>query len=100
VPVLERATAADPRNAEAWGGLAFAHSRLHQDAAALQALDARVRLAPETPETLFLRATSCDSLHQSRAAADGYRRFLAAAAGRYPSEEWQARQRLAAFGRR
>jgi tetratricopeptide (TPR) repeat protein len=98
IPVLERATAADPHNEDAWGGLAFAHSQLHQDAEVLKDLAARQKIAADTPETLFLWATSYDNLHQMKQAAEYYERFLAAAQGKYPNEEWQAKHRLVALG--
>jgi predicted Zn-dependent protease len=98
IPVLERATAADPHNEDAWGGLAFAHSQLHQDAEVLKDLSARQKIAADTPETLFLWATSYDNLHQMKQAAGYYERFLAAAQGKYPNEEWQAKHRLVALG--
>jgi Flp pilus assembly protein TadD len=98
VPILERATAADPHAAEAWGGLAFAHSQLHQDAEVQTDLAARQKIAPDTAETLFLWATSYDNLHQKKQAAEFYEKFLAAAHGRYPTEEWQAKHRLVALG--
>jgi predicted Zn-dependent protease len=98
VPILERAAAADPHNEDAWGGLAFAHSQLHQDAEVLKDLSARQKIAADTPETLFLWATSYDNLHQIGQAAGYYERFLAAAQGKYPNEEWQAKHRLVALG--
>ena len=98
LPVLERATAADPHNEDAWAGMAFAHSQLHQDAEVLKDLSARQKIAADTPETLFLRATSYDNLHQMKQAAEYYERFLATAQGRYPNEEWQAKHRLVALG--
>lgn len=98
IPILERAAAADPRNEEAWGGLAFAHSQLHQDDEVLKDLSARQKIAPDTPETLFLWATSYDNLHQMKQAAEYYERFLAAANGKYPNEEWQAKHRLVTLG--
>jgi tetratricopeptide (TPR) repeat protein len=98
VPILERATVADPRAQEPWGGLAFAHSQLHQDAAVLKDLSARQKITPDTPETLFLWATSYDNLHQMKEAAGYYERFLAAANGKYPNEEWQAKHRLVTLG--
>ena len=98
IPVLEHATAADPHNEDAWGGLAFAHSQLHQDAEVLKDLAARQKIAADTPETLFLWATSYDNLHQMKQAAEYYERFLAAAQGKYPNEEWQAKHRLVALG--
>ena len=99
VPILERAVAADPRSAEAFGGLAFAHARLHQDAEALKALAARQQIAPDTAETLFLWATSYDNLSQTKQAAEYYEKFLVTAHGKYPDEEWQAKHRLVALGR-
>ena len=98
IPILERAAAADPHNEDAWGGLAFAHSQLHQDAEVLKDLSSRQKIAADTPETLFLWATSYDNLHQMKQAAEYYERFLATAQGRYPNEEWQAKHRLVALG--
>jgi hypothetical protein len=54
----------------------------------------RSRYLPETPSTLFLWATAYDSLHQKAQAAAYYHRFLDAAGGKFPNQEWQARQRL------
>ncbi len=98
IPILERAAAADPNDQEAWGGLAFAHSQLRQDSEVLKDLAARQKIAQDTPETLFLRATSYDNLHQIKQATDYYERFLAAAHGKYPNEEWQAKHRLVTLG--
>lgn len=98
IPILERAAAADPKDEEAWGGLAFAHSQLHQDVEVLRDLTARQKIADDTPETLFLWATSYDNLHQNKQAAEFYERFLAAAHGKYPNEEWQAKHRLVTLG--
>jgi tetratricopeptide (TPR) repeat protein len=98
IPILERATTADPKDEEAWGGLAFADSQLHRDREVLAALAAREKFAADTPETLFLWATSYDNLHQIKQAAEFYDRFLAAARGKYPNEEWQAKHRLVALG--
>ena len=99
VPILERAAAADPKSAEAWGGLAFVHTQLHQDADTLKALSSREKIAPDTAETLFLWATSYDNLHQTKQAAEYYDKFLVAAHGKYPDEEWQAKHRLVTLGR-
>ena len=98
IPVLQRAVAANPHDEDALGGLAFAHSQLHQDAEVLTDLSARQKIAPDTPETLFLWATSYDNLHQIKQAAEFYDRFLAAARGKYPNEEWQAKHRLVTLG--
>jgi len=89
--------ALNPNLVEAYGGWAVAASKNHHPDVALRALDARSRLAEENPATLFLRATSYDTLQQYNLAAETYHRFLAAANGAYPDQEWQARHRLIAI---
>lgn len=89
--------ALDPDLVEAYGGWAVAASKNHHPDVALRALDARSKLAQESPATLFLRATSYDHLQQYDLAAETYHRFLAAANGGYPDQEWQARHRLIAI---
>jgi hypothetical protein len=54
----------------------------------------RSKFLPENASTYFLWATSYDSLHQRAQAVVYYHHFLDAAAGKYPNQEWQARQRL------
>jgi hypothetical protein len=49
---------------------------------------------PESPATYFLWATAYDTLHDKEQAAAYYHHFLDAAAGKFPDQEWQARQRL------
>jgi len=82
---------------DAWSGLAFAASETHQYDLELSALSTRSKYAAESPSTLFLYATAYDNLHQNKAAADYYHRFLAAAQGKFPDQEWQAKHRLAAL---
>jgi predicted Zn-dependent protease len=91
---FDKATKLDAANADAWSGLAFAAARTGQPAVTLQALTMRVKYLPENPSTYFLWATAYDTLHQKSQAATYYHRFLDAAAGKFPNEEWQARQRL------
>jgi len=45
----------------------------------------------------FLRATAYDSLRLYKPAATNYKLFLAAAAGKFPDQEFQARHRLKAI---
>jgi tetratricopeptide (TPR) repeat protein len=92
--VFDKATQIDPANADGWSGLAFAASRAGHPDLAVHALIMRSRFLPENASTLFLWAISYDSLHQKQQAAAYYRRFLQAAAGKMPDQEWQARQRL------
>jgi Flp pilus assembly protein TadD len=85
----------------AWGvaasHLAYAASKAGHPQATLQALDARATVLPDTPSVLFLRAISYDNLHQKKQAMVAYRAFLAAAAGKFPDEEFEARHRLIAL---
>jgi tetratricopeptide (TPR) repeat protein len=96
---FRKAASAKPDDVDAWSGIAFADSELHQYADELQALSMRSKFAPDNPTCLFLRATAYDNLHQTQAAADYYHRFLAAAQGKFPDQEWQARHRLIALGK-
>lgn len=95
--VFDKATQLDPANADAWSGLAFAASRSGQPAVTVRALGMRAKLEPDNPSTYFLWATAYDSLHQTAQAVAYYHRFLTAAAGKYQTEEWQARERLKAI---
>jgi tetratricopeptide (TPR) repeat protein len=92
--VFDKATQIDPSNGDAWSGLAFAAFRTTRPDVTLHALTMRSRTLPENPATLFLWAQAYDSLHQKQQAAACYKRFLEAAAGKMPDQEWQARQRL------
>jgi tetratricopeptide (TPR) repeat protein len=94
---FRKAAAAKSDDVDAWSGIAFADSELHQYADELQALSMRSKFAEEIPSTLFLRATAYDNLHQTKPAADYYHRFLAAAQGKFPDQEWQAKHRLVAL---
>ena len=96
---FSRATKAGPASADAWSGLAFAASRTNHPDVTIHALTMRSRYAPENPSTLFLWATAYDSLHEKDLAAAYYRRFLDAAGGKFPNQEWQARQRLQVVGK-
>lgn len=64
---------------------------------AIRSLDAHARLAPETPKTYFIRATSYDHLRLYKPAAENYKHFLAVSGGKYPEQEFQARHRLKAI---
>ena len=94
---FDKATKLDPANVDGWSGLAFAASRSGQPAVTLKALGMRAKYLPENPSSLFLWAMAYDSLHQTAQAVAYYHRFLTAAAGKYATEEWQARERLKAI---
>jgi tetratricopeptide (TPR) repeat protein len=91
---FDKATQIDPSNSDGWSGLAFAASKTSQPSVALHALTMRSKLLPESASTYFLWATSYDSLHLKEQATAYYRRFLDSSAGKFPNQEWQARQRL------
>lgn len=91
---FDKATQIDPANADGWSGLAFAASRTNQPAVTLHALTMRSKYLAEVPSTYFLWATAYDSLHQKSQAVTYYQHFLESSAGKFPDQEWQARQRL------
>lgn len=97
--LFRKAAAAKSDDVDAWSGIAFADSETHQFQDELQALSMRSKYAAESPSTLFLWATAYDNLHQNKAAADYYQRFLAAANGKFPDQEWQAKHRLVALSK-
>jgi Flp pilus assembly protein TadD len=78
----------------AYGSLAVAANENQNYALTIKALDVRDKLQPEVPMSYFLRATALDHLRDYKQAAQYYQRFLDAASGKYPNEEWKARHRL------
>jgi tetratricopeptide (TPR) repeat protein len=94
---LLKAVQLKPDLVEAYFDLAYAAHQNKNDELAIRVLDARAKLQPETPATYFLRAEAYDSLRMYKPAAENYKLFLAAAAGKYPDQEFQARHRLKAI---
>ncbi len=95
---FSRLTEVDPESGDGWSGLAFAASRTDQPQVTLHALTMRSKYLPEVASTYFLWATAYDKLHQRGQATTYYQHFLDAAAGKFPDQEWQARQRLKVLG--
>lgn len=91
---FDKATQLDPDNADGWSGLAFAASKTGHPDVTLHALTMRSKFLPEVPATYFLWATTYDTLRQKKQAVVYYHHFLDSAAGKFPDQEWQARQRL------
>ena len=98
--VFDKATRLDPANADGWSGLAFAASRTNHPEITLHALTMRAKYLPEVPSTYFLWATAYDKLQQKPQAIVYYHHFLEASAGKFPNQEWQARQRLIVLERK
>jgi len=94
---LLQAVQLQPNLVEAYFDLGYAAQQNKNYELTLRALDARARLQPETPATYFLRATAYDSLRAYKLAAENYKLFLAAASGKFPDQEFQARHRLKAI---
>jgi predicted Zn-dependent protease len=92
--VFDKASRLQPENGDGWSGLAFAASKTGQPAVVLHALTMRSKFLPEVPSTYFLWATSYDTMHDKTHAIAYYHQFLNSAAGKFPDQEWQARQRL------
>ena len=94
---FNKAVSLDAADADAWSGVAFAASKLHQPSQVIHALTMRSKFLPESPATYFLWATSYDILNDRAAALTYYQHFLESSGGKFPDQEWQARQRLLAL---
>lgn len=94
---LLKAVQLKPDLVEAYFDLGYAAQQNKNYELTIRALDARAKLQPETPATLFLRATAYDNLRMYKPAAENYKLFLAAAGGKFPDQEFQARHRLKAI---
>jgi tetratricopeptide (TPR) repeat protein len=95
--VLLKAVQLKPDLVGAYSDLAYAAEQNKNYELTIRVLDARAKLQPETPATLFLRATAYDNLRMYKPAAANYKLFLAAAGGKFPDQEFQARHRLKAI---
>jgi tetratricopeptide (TPR) repeat protein len=94
---LLKAVQLKPDLTQAYFDLAYAAQQNKNYELTIRVLDARAKLQPETPATYFLRAEAYDSLRMYKPAAENYKLFLAAAGGKYPDQEFQARHRLKAI---
>lgn len=94
---LLKALQQNPKLIDGYFDLAYSAQQNKNYELAIRVLDARAKLQPETPATYFLRATAYDSLRMYKPAAENYKLFLAAAAGKFPDQEFQARHRLKAI---
>lgn len=88
------ATKHKPGSIEAWNELAGMLILLKNYGAAVAALDKSFALGGETPGYWWFRAAALDNLHQTELALECYRKFLAQSGGKFPDEEFKARQRV------
>ena len=94
---LIKALNLNPKLDDAYWELAYAAQQNKHYQLAIRALDARAQRLPETASTYWIRAVSYDSLGAFKPAAQNYKLFLAADAGKLPDEEFKARHRLKAI---
>ena len=87
------ATKVKPDSVEAWNEFSTMLISLEDYPQALAALDKLRELKAETPPHFFFRAIILDKTKQQKPALAAYRRFLELAQGKFPDQEFQARQR-------
>lgn len=88
------ATQLMPAMVDAWNELAGMLVLTQNYAAAVTALDKARELGGETPGNWWFRATALDSMQQFKPALESYQKFLAQSGGKFPDEEFKARQRV------
>jgi tetratricopeptide (TPR) repeat protein len=91
---FQRYTQARPESVEGWSELAAMLVSLEQYPQALMALDRVRALNGETAGHHFLRAIVLDKSRDYKGALAAYQAFLAASQGKFPNEEFKARQRI------
>jgi tetratricopeptide (TPR) repeat protein len=82
-----------PDSVKAWNEAASAFVMAKEYPEALAALDKVRALNAETAGDVFFRAMVLDTMHQVKPALASYQRFLQLAQGKFPDQEFQARQR-------
>lgn len=87
-------TKAKPDSGEAWNELTSMLILLKQYEPALAALEKTKSLNGETPAYHYFRAIMLDASKQPKPALESYKQFLAVSEGKYPDEEFKARQRV------
>ena len=83
-----------PDSVEALNELASLAIVLEDYPTGLTALDRIRALGKEKPGDLFFRAITLDKLKQRKPALEAYQQFLAVSGGKFPDQEFQARQRV------
>jgi tetratricopeptide (TPR) repeat protein len=82
-----------PDSIKAWNEAASAMVMAEEYPQALAALDKVHALKAETPGDFYFRAMILDKLHQVKPALASYRHFLQVSDGKFPDQEFIARQR-------
>ena len=85
---------AKPDHKEAWSELASALLLNENFPQALAAFDRLEALGETGPALHYFRAITLDRLKQVKPALDSYTKFLALSEGKFPDEEFKARQRV------
>jgi tetratricopeptide (TPR) repeat protein len=83
-----------PDSVKAWNELATSLVINENYAECLAALDHVRALGQEVPGDFYFRALSLDRLRQLKPAIAAYQQFLTAAGGKFPNQEFLARQRI------
>jgi Flp pilus assembly protein TadD len=83
-----------PDSVKAWNELATSLVINENYAECLAALDHVRALGQEVPGDFYFRALSLDRLRQLKPAIAAYQQFLAAGGGKFPNQEFLARQRI------
>ena len=84
---------AKPNSVEAWNEAAGALILAEQYGQALAALDKIHNLNADKPGNFYFRAVVLDKLHQVKPALASYQKFLQVSEGKFPDQEFIARQR-------
>lgn len=88
-----QATKIQPQSKEAWNELAGVLIVKEDYGQGLVALDRVKALGEETAGNHYLRAITLDKLKQLKPALESYQKFLATSEGKFPDQEFVARQR-------
>ncbi|MGI8988965.1 MAG: tetratricopeptide repeat protein [Bryobacteraceae bacterium] len=91
---FSQAAKIQPQSKEAWNELAGVLIVKQDYAQGLAALDRVKALGEESPGDHYLRAITLDKLKQLKPALESYQRFLATGEGKFPDQEFIARQRV------
>lgn len=93
----------DPKLPEAWSDLATVLVLLERYDIALKSLDQLKALGVEKPGHKYLRAITLDKIKQNKQGAKlalaAYEDFLSSSGGKFPEEEFKARQRMKSLER-